>query len=347
MGLFVGLLYLSVLWSSDTDTALKQLRMYSYWIIIPCFVILAKKEWLFNMLNSFLLGMFLSEILSYGMWFEWWTINERSANYPTPFMTHIHYSVFLAFTSLVLLYRFSFEQSSWKVRLPMLVFFLMTTTNLMISTGRTGQLAFFLTLFIVFIIRYRVSIKTLALSAIVGTSIIFASYYALPLFKIRADAAIRDVKQTLNENYNTSWGVRAAWWIITYDALKEEPLLGYGIGDYSEAAEMMVSKYEYQGLSNRLKKYVAQAHYHNQYLMVAVQGGLVALALMFLMYYKLLRLPIQDTELKHLNIIGISVFLVAFVGEPLWLLQFPLMLFLFMTGLFITASKKDPPKDPT
>jgi len=34
------------------------------------------------------------------------------------------------------------------------------------------------------------------------------------------------------------------------------------------------------------------------------------------------------------------VFLVAFVGEPLWLLQFPLMLFVFTTGLFITAAKR-------
>lgn len=340
IALFIGYLYLSALWSSDIDTLLKQLRMYGYWMVIPCFVILAKKEWMYAVLNAFLLGMFISEILAYGIWLEWWSFNGRDASYPTPFMTHIHYSVFLAFTSLVLFYRFLFEQSSLKVRVPMFLFFVLTTINLMISTGRTGQLAFFVTLFLVFVVRYRLSLKSLVLSIVFGASIIALSYQTLPLFQKRADAAIHDVKKILNENYNTSFGVRAAWWIITYDALKEEPVLGYGLGDYNEAAKNAVATHQYEGLSAHLKKYVAKAHYHNQYLMVAVQGGLLGLALMFLLFYKLLRLPIQDKELKHLSVIAFVVFLVAFVGEPLWILQFPLMLFVFTTGLFITAAKR-------
>ena len=339
IALFIGYLYLSALWSSDTDVLLKQLRMYGYWMVIPCFVILAKKEWMYAVLNAFLLGMFISEILAYGIWLEWWSFNGRDASYPAPFMTHIHYSVFLAFTALVLFYRFLFEHSSLKLRIPMFLFFVMSTTNLMISTGRTGQLAFFVTLFLVFIIRYRLSFKSLVLSALFGISIIALSYQTLPLFEKRVDAGIQDVNMIMHEKYDTSFGLRAIWWMITYHALQEEPLLGYGLGDYKEAAKDAVATHQYEGLNNEFKDYVQEAHYHNQYLMIATQGGLIGIALMFLLFYKLLRLPIQDKELKHLSIIAFVVLLVGFIGEPLWLLQFPLMLFVFSAGLFITAAK--------
>jgi len=340
IALFVGYMYLSAFWSSDTQKALSYLRMQSYWILIPSFVLLAKKEWIYSILNFFLLGMLLSEILAYGIFFELWSINGRGPEYPSPFMMHIHYSVFLAFTSLILLYRFLFEESSWKVRLPMFVFFLMTTTNLMISTGRTGQLAFFLTLFVVFFIRYKISIKTFFISILVMSSIVFTSYNTLSLFQKRADMAISDIKKISQHNFNSSFGLRAAWWIVTYDALQEKPLFGYGLGSHKVASNQMLNKHDYKGLSKPLQEFLVKSHFHNQYLMIAVQGGLVGLFLFFLLLYKMYRLKMEDRELKHLSIIGLSVLAISFIPEPLFLLQFPLMLFLFIMALFITASKK-------
>ena len=321
------------------DEALNYIRLQAYWILVPSFVLLAKKEWSYAILNAFLLGMFVSEILAYGIYFEWWSINGRGPDYPSPFMMHIHYSVFLAFTSLVLLYRLLFEESSWRVRGFMLFFFLMATTNLMISNGRTGQLAFFVTLFVVFVVRYRLSIKTFLVSSLVMLSIVFVSYNSLPLFKKRADMAVHDIKKISEQNYNTSFGLRAAWWIVTYDALKEKPLFGYGLGGHTTAAKEMLEHHEYTGLSGYFKKFLVKSHYHSQYLMIVVQGGLVGLGLFLLIFYKLFRLNIKDRELKHLSIVGFSVLLVSFVPEPLFLLQFPLMLFMFVTSLFIVSSK--------
>jgi O-antigen ligase len=209
----------------------------------------------------------------------------------------------------------------------------------MISTGRTGQLAFFMTLFVLFIIRYRMTLKSMLLNLLVVVSIITVSYQTLPLFQKRADAAIYDIKKILNENYNSSFGLRAAWWRITYDAVKEEPLLGYGLGDYNYAAQKMVSLYNYKQLNKKSKEIVVSSHFHNQYLMLAVQGGLLALILMVMIFYKFIILDIKDKELKHLSIIGGSVLAISALAEPIWLLQFPLMLFIFMMGLFISASK--------
>ena len=62
LALFFAYIILSLLWTDDYTNAFRHIRLYGYWIIIPCIVILAKKECLYKMLNAFLLGIFLSEI---------------------------------------------------------------------------------------------------------------------------------------------------------------------------------------------------------------------------------------------------------------------------------------------
>jgi len=341
IALFLGYLYFTLFWTEDFSIALRQVRMYSYWILIPCFVILAKKQWLYSILNAFLLGMFVSEILAYGMFFDLWTINGKSSNYPTPFMTHIHYSVFLAFTSLVLFYRFLFENSSIVLRLSMFLFFLITSANLMFSTGRTGQLAFFVTLFIVFFIRYRINIRSLILSTLVLVFITFVSYNTFSLFNQRVNFAINDIQKISNQNYNTSFGIRAVYWMISFDSFKEKPLLGSGLGDYHIVAKEMIAEHKYKGINEQTKAFIEDSHFHNQYLMILVQGGLLGLIFMIVLFYKLFCLKIDDIELKHISIIGFCVVLISFIAEPLFLLQFPLVLFLFITALAIVASKNE------
>ncbi|RBQ31274.1 hypothetical protein CRU92_07350 [Arcobacter sp. FW59] len=342
LGIFFIYIFLSALWSDDTQNMVRHLRLYGYWIIIPCLVILTKQEWLYKILNAFLLGMFISEIISYGIYFELWSIEGSSPTQPSPFMLTIHYSVFLAFTSLVLLYRFLFEDESLKAKFILFLFFLMTTTNLLLSTGRTGQLAFFVTLFIVFIIRYKVSIKSIFLSTIFFIAISFIAYSNLDLFKQRVDAAIVDIKKVvLKKDFGTSWGLRAGFWIITYDALKEKPIFGYGLGDHKLTSNEMINKNEYPNFSKFVKKFLTSSHYHNQYLMIAIEGGILGLFLFLLFIYKIYRLKIDDLEMKHIGIIGITVLLISFIGDPLLFLQFPLTLFLFVVALNIIGSKNE------
>lgn len=342
IGLFFLFIILSMFWADDNQNAIRHLRLYSYWIIIPCVIIIAKKEWIYKILNSFLLGMFISEILSYGIFFELVTIDGSNPNQPSPFMTTIHYSVFLAFTSLVLLYRFLFENAKFKIKITLFLFFILTTTNLMISTGRTGQLAFFITLFVVFVMKYRMSIKSIAFSAIFFIIISFVAYNNLDLFKKRVDAAVFDIEKVLYQNdFNTSWGLRAGWWILTYDALKEKPIFGHGLGDYRLTANDMVNKNHYPYFTKPVKDFLTSHHYHNQYLMVAVEGGLVGLFLFLLLIYKIYSLKIEDLEMKHISIIGMTVLSITFVGDPLLFLQFPLVLFIFIVSLSILSSKKE------
>lgn len=339
--IFLSYTFLSAFWSSFEEDTFKYLQQYSYWIIVPSIVILTKKEWLYNILNAFLIGMFISEIISYGIYFEILSGFKGGPSNPSPFMNTIHYSVFLAFTSLVLLYRFLYENLSVRVKVLLFIFFVITTTNLMISTGRTGQLAFFITLFVVFFIKFRVSLKSIIFSIIFSISVFSFAYNGLDLFKKRVDYAVSDIQNVVEEqNFDSSWGLRAAFWILAYDSFKESPIFGHGLGNHHVVAQDMIEKYNYPNFSKPVREFISSSHFHNYYLMLLVSGGAVSLFLFLLLFYKLYNLKIPDLEFKHISIIGLTIFLVSFIAEPLLLLKSTQIFILFIISISIVSSKK-------
>lgn len=338
MGAFIAFMFASLLWSSDTAEALKQIRLYSYWIVIPILAVSLKKEWLPNIITAFLGGMFISEIIAYGIYFEWWSYKNSTPDYPSPFMFHIHYSIFLATTAILLLSRLLSKRYTWRSKLPMAIFFLTSIGNLMISTGRTGQLALLVAMIVAIIIHYRLTIKSFFLFLILSIPLFVGAYTTIDLFQKRVDMAISDIQQFQQGNFNTSWGLRAAFWIVTYDILQEHPLLGVGAGDYRSAAAEALRTHDH-GFSQETIAWCSGTHFHNQYLMILAQIGVIGFALMIWMFIELFRLKIGEAELKEFSVLGLSVFSVSSIAEPLWILQFPIILFVFIVGLSLSASK--------
>lgn len=337
MGAFVAFMFASVLWSSQTHEALNQIRLYSYWIIIPILAVSLKKEWLPRIITAFIGGMFVSEIIAYGMYFELWTFKGHGSDYPSPFMFHIHYSIFLATTAIILLNRLLSDRYTWRTKTPMLLFFLTSTGNLMISTGRTGQLAFLVAIAITVIIHYRLTIKSFLIFLTLSSALFVGAYTTIHLFGQRFDQAASDIQQLQEDNFNTSWGLRAAFWVVTYDILQEHPLIGVGIGDYKLGATEALAKNNH-GFSQETIKWCQTYDFHNQYLMILGQGGMIGFTLMIWMLIELFRLKIKDPEIKEFSILGLTVFIVSSISESLWTLQFPIILFVFITSISLAAS---------
>lgn len=337
MGAFIAFIFLSLLWSTDTHEALHQIRLYSYWIIIPILVIMLKKEWLQSIITAFLGGMLVSEILSYGIYFGLWSINNATPEYPIPFMFHIHYSIFLATTSSLLLSRILSNRYTWQIKLPIIMFFLTSTTNLIISTGRTGQLAFLIATAIAVIIHYRLTIKSFLIFITLSSILFIGAYTTLPIFQKRFDQAVMDVQKLQEGDFDTSWGLRAAFWIVAYDIVREHPLVGVGIGDYKLGATEALTKNNH-GFSTETIRWCETYDFHNQYLMILVQGGLIGFSLMIWIFIELFKLTIKYNELKEFSILGLTVFVISSISESLWTLQFPIILYIFIVAISITAS---------
>ena len=334
---FIAFTVLSALWTQDLTEAMNFKKLYLQWFAIFAIALNVKPKQIFPVVSAFLFGMLVSELLSYGMFFEFWTIKGHGKEYPTPFMMHIDYSVFLAFTALIVLNRILSKRYSTQEKLLLLIFFFTVTGNLFINDGRTGQLAFLVGIFAAVFIHFKINIRSIAI-ALLLISVLFAGAYQFSAkFQTRVHAAKSDIEKITRGDLNSSWGYRVAMYYVAADIFKENPLIGVGVGDYQSAAKEALDKDDH-GFSDAFKEFLPKKHFHNQYVNVLVQGGLIGLLLMLAMFYQLTRLSIANAELKELSLLFSVMMLTAFVAEPLWLKQFTNMLFILFSGLILGAS---------
>lgn len=336
--LFLVFNLLSLLWTEDYSDAQNVVRLYGYWLVIFALALSIHKNDIQKIITFFLYGMLLSELIAYGVFFELWSFKHATINNPSPFMFWIDYSVFTAFTSILLLSRLFSNNYLKKEKILMFLFFLSTTGNLFLGLGRTGQVALIVAIVVMIILYLKINFKSILITLALLLSIYGAGFILSDTFKTRVNSAVHDIENIKNNNYDSSWGIRVVYWIITYDILKENPLLGVGIGDYEQTIKVFLEKKNYP-ISESTQKFISEHHAHNQFLMVIIQTGFIGLLLMLNVIYQLYTLKIENDELKKLSLLFLTIFFVSSMAEPLWLKQFPLALFVLLIGLFVAANQ--------
>lgn len=335
--LFLSVSTISLIFSQNIDQGLNTMRLNLYMLVVFVIATSLDKKYISTVITSFLLGMFMSEIIAYGVFFELWQFKHATPSNPTPFMIHIEYSVFLAFTALILLNRLVSQKYSNKEKLVIFLFFISVTGNLFITAGRTGQVSLIAGIIVLFIVHYRFTLKSLTASLLVLLTIYLTAYNISNTFNTRVNQAKSDINQVLNNNYLSSWGLRVAYWIVTYDIVKENPL-GIGLGDYVDSVKENLQENE-RGFSNATVNFMSDNHPHNQFLLVTLQMGILGLLILINIIYRIIKQENNNKELKELSILFITVYFVSCLAEPLLIKQFSLTLFVLYVGLF--AIKKE------
>ncbi|NQY54358.1 MAG: hypothetical protein HRT42_12395 [Campylobacteraceae bacterium] len=98
MGIILCLyLMMGVFWADNNDYTFNHFKRL--WYYIPMFTLFTslKKEYIVYIISAFVSAMMISEVISYGIFFELWTTKHGTPSDPTPFMNHLEYSLFLAF----------------------------------------------------------------------------------------------------------------------------------------------------------------------------------------------------------------------------------------------------------
>ncbi len=331
---------ISFFWSENILEALNQIRLFSYFILIFVIATSLQPKYIPQIITSFLMGMFVSEIIAYGVFFELRTFKHATVQNPSPFMIHIDYSVFLAITSILLLNRLISSKYTLNEKILFAFFFCTVTGNLFLATGRTGQVALIAGIIVMTLLHFKLTLKSLVLSLFLIGSIYTTAYTLSNSFKIRTAQAYSNIEGIINMNFNSSWGIRAAFWITTYDILKEHPL-GVGIGDFKDETAKIIEKKKYTFIDSNTKEFMSANHPHNEFLLILLQTGIIGLVLFFYMIYQLYQLQIKDKELKELSILFLTIYFVSCITEPLMIKQFPIALFVFFVGIFSTASLRN------
>jgi O-antigen ligase len=279
-----------------------------------------------QMMSAFLSAMFISEIISYGIFFKLWEFGRGVPEDPTPFLHHTYYSAFLIFTIFVALVRFQKESKRW-LKYFYLLFALSATINLFLNGGRTGQLAFLFAAIYFATHFYRLTIKSVTITLITLTLLYTIAYNSSPVFKARMQMTQQSLEMMQKGELQTSFGQRVAIWQCAWDIIKTHPLLGVGMGSAKKAiATNQKERYPDRPYICRLP------HIHNQFIQTYLESGIVGLLLLLMLFYLLFSENFYEYTV-YARIYAISLLMLFLVDVPLRF-NYGINYILLFTGLF-------------
>ncbi|WP_455206351.1 O-antigen ligase family protein [Kaarinaea lacus] len=317
---FVIYFAVHLIWLIGTDNfihAKRELHQAKFLLYPLLFATLIDKRYIPRMLGAFLLGMLVSELWSYGIYFEILPPHPHDGNQgtpqsPSPVHHHSHYGFMLAITVTLLLQRLFYEKDPSWLKAVIVLFFVTATINIFINAGRTGYVLFVVLMLVLFLLAFkkRLFIALLSAVALIGVSVMLA-YNFSDTFHERYTQTINSIKSVyVDNNYNTSLGNRAAILFDSKDLIKENALFGVGTGDQMDQMRNYIkdNKPEHKWIANMVQ------HLHNEYFRAILQFGIIGLMAFLYIIYQLFVYPQPQRSMKNLQIfLGVMIILYSFV----------------------------------
>lgn len=334
--IFVTMHFIGCLWSDNLDTAINVLNQVKKLLYIPILMMFIKREHIFYYFQAFILGMMISETITYLIWFDVIPKFMYASNVmPSALMRHYNYTVYVAMAVFLLIYLLIYKNKKTHLQIVLAGIFLSTMVlNLLISGGRAGQIGFFVLLFVLIIYYFKEKILKGLLSFVLLSSILFTlAYTYIPLFQDRANKAVNEVIHFQEGQQNTSVGIRLALNKNYFEIVKEHPFMGVGTGDYLD---------EYKLVNEKSKYPTPLTNPHNMYMLIVVQfgifGGLLLLSIfVYQLYYGF---KIKD-DLQVLRI-AFPLFFMSIIFVYWYLYAFnTMLLFIFFSAILYRKFDED------
>ena len=224
--------YLSLLWTENIEFAKDStLKFYKYyWIMIPVLFTVLDEEKVKYIFFIFVASLGIYAAFSILIFLNIIEIIDCSAENPRGILPYAIVTPYMgiAFLSSIVFLKY---YSSKLIKHLFILIAVLTFIGLLINNGRAGQLAFFITFFILlFIYRSYLKNMNILLSAIL---IVIFSIFLLDLFgKLdRFRSGFNSLKYVEVEKLSGSWGSRLYLGYAAVDILKSNPIFGVGVGD--------------------------------------------------------------------------------------------------------------------
>lgn len=311
----VAIFFVHVIWTIGSDNIelakdmINNSRYYLFSFIIVFFV---DKTFSKRLLIAFILGMLLSEIISYLIHFEVIPYKleifnkiiyqAMAVNNPTPFLVHYTYNTFLSIVVGILLYNLLVNKNKLIIKLISIFFIVTASINMILVGGRIGYVVYIVVIFTTLFLIYRKRLFKFALPvALLSLSIFFfVAYNKGGLFQERIDSIYSDYNQlTKEDNINTSVGLRLTMWKYGLEVIKNNFIFGVGTGDQMSAIV--------NAAPEEKAKFIVFHHAHNGYIEYFLQFGIIGLLAFLNLFYQIYKVKIEDKALRaYLHIINVS-----------------------------------------
>ncbi len=301
-----------VLWlvgSDETVVAKKEVHDAAFLLFVPLFASFLDKRYVKRAAGAFVLGMVVSAIFSYAIFFGMSPSllhngTMGTASNPTPLWHHVHYGYMLAMVSALVLHELIREKvRGFRVVLG-IVIFLLLSINVFIIEARTGYVLYFILVMMVIISNFKYKVlKPLIVLSVLVPVIFTVIYSSVDVFKKRVDMTVRSSESLVSErNYNTSIGARAGMFVYSADVILENILFGNGTGDHVSEVRKYI---EMKGVK-KTELMMTLDHTHNEYTSSLLQFGLLGFLAFLNIPFQMLRYSSKKNG-DVLKVIGASI----------------------------------------
>ncbi|SFV54837.1 O-antigen polymerase [hydrothermal vent metagenome] len=314
--------------------AIRYLVPFLYLIPATIAFVTLKKDTIYKISIALMLGIFISNIVAYGIYGGLWEKDKVLIIDPSPFMHHIQYSTFLAFAIIVALYRILHSYPlSHKILYG--IFVISSIVTLFLIKGRTGQVAFLVGIFILGLLSFKNKLKAIAVSMLLTISITLGAYQLSATFQERVTMFQSDIENMIeNDNYATSLGYRVGVMMMSVKFIEQRPIFGTGV------VETMPLMREEAAREFPNDFYLKRAnHLQNQYLQTLVEVGLVGLILLLYMLYQVSSIPIVSKEYRAMKITLASIYILTMISDIQLHVQVTIGLFAIVVGMLLAWSR--------
>jgi len=329
--LYLLVYVIALLWTADMESGLYTLRKQLKFLFIPIFMLFVKREHVKYYILAFLASMSLSEIWSYGIFFEFLPLYGGATLIdPIPLMSHITYNPFLAIAIYFLSYYVLFDHSISKLKKFTYGFFIITMSiNMFITGGRAGQVMYFAML-VVLIFQYfpknAFKASLISLLVLVITSSTF--YLNSKIFSDRVDLAVTELSDYKNHTHSST-GLRISSAINSWSIIKENPIIGVGTGDYK-------NEFIKASIKNNLKleNTLVIHNPHNMYVLILVQFGLLGLVAMLYIFYSQIKIATNSNEdlVRKIGVALPLLYLLIMLSDSYLMVHMTGLLFIFISS---------------
>ena len=328
-----GLLTLGLAYGiSKPGDGLRYWGKYLDLLFVPVFIAVFREKQtqadaLKAMGGALIASLVVSWLAHWGLLYQNPLVPPNDAAFPVGFKYSITHSVLIgmgAFACALLARR----TASRSLQVGLIGLALIATCNvLFIVYSRTGYLILAALMLYFFVAQFRW--RGLAAAAVLGAVLFGAGYYGSDMFGQRVNGAVAEMHDWQpDQPSTTSVGMRMEFYRSSLGIIREHPLFGAGTGSFPAAYAATVA-------GKQMEKTVNP---HNEYLLIAIQIGLVGLACLVYLFHTEWRLAARLEPLYRDLARGlVLVFAIGCLFNSLLLDHTEGLFFAWATGLLFAG----------
>ncbi len=289
----LGTLWGTTPWVGKLSALHKYGKLLYIFFLLPLFV---EEKWQRWGINTFLLAMVITVVLAFGNYWHWWQLGPIHSG-DGVFHSHIETSYFVAFSAYIFAVRaWGSGKQRWLYGVLWLAF---TFYEFFINQGRTGYLVYSV-LAVLFFCQYIKSWRVFFALVGVGILLVVLAFFAHAEVIQKLLFSFKNVHGYFGGgSKNTSLGYRLQFAKLSWHFIKQRPFFGFGTGSF---AYLYAHYGHISGWGSVLAPKASQATLHtphNDFLLIAVELGLLGALLLIYFFYKQWRMSFVLPRYRH------------------------------------------------